>query len=132
MPGRFFDTNVVVYQFSDGPRADVARTVLSEGGVISVQVLNEFLSVARGKMKLGWIAWDEILTDLRELLTIVPVTESVHDTGRWILERYKFSVYDSMIVGAALVAGCDTLLTEDLQDGMLIDGRLRVVNPFGA
>jgi predicted nucleic acid-binding protein len=47
-----------------------------------------------------------------------------------LAERYGFSIYDSMIAAAALLADCDTLWSEDMQDGMLIDARLRIANPF--
>lgn len=58
------------------------------------------------------------------------LTEDVHDRGLDIAERYGFSLYDSMIVAAALCAGCTTLFTEDLQHRQVIDGALTVRNPF--
>jgi len=54
----------------------------------------------------------------------------MHQRGLELAERYQFSVYDAMIAAAALQAGCTTLLSEDFQAGHLIDGRLRIVNPF--
>ncbi|MCE6949951.1 hypothetical protein LAZ29_03305 [Cereibacter sphaeroides] len=53
-----------------------------------------------------------------------------YEVGRAVAERYGLSVYDSMIVAAALIAGCNTLWTEDMQDGHVVEGRLRIVNPF--
>ena len=58
--------------------------------------------------------------------------EVVGDIGAALGERYGFSVYDAMIVAAALLSGCDRLYTEDVQDGLLVEGRLRIVNPFRA
>ncbi len=63
-------------------------------------------------------------------MTVEPVTVSTHETGLLVSERYGLSIYDAMIVAAALIADCDTLISEDMQDGLVIDGRLRIVNPF--
>lgn len=64
------------------------------------------------------------------MLAIVPVNTKTHEIGLRLAERYGFSVYDSFIVAAALQANCDTLWSEDMQHGMLVDQRLRIVNPF--
>ena len=62
--------------------------------------------------------------------TIVPISEETHDAGLQLAERHGLSVYDAMIVAAALLAGCKTLLSEDMQDGQVFEGRLKVRNPF--
>lgn len=72
------------------------------------------------------------LTKTRSVLTITPVTIDIHESGLRLAERHGFSIYDSFIVAAALAADCDTLWSEDMQDGMLVEGRLRIVNPFAA
>jgi predicted nucleic acid-binding protein len=131
MPGSFFDTNVLVYiASSDAAKADKAEAVIGGGGAISVQVLNELASVARRKMGMSWQDSRSFLSLLRGLLTVHPVTVEVHDAGLALAERYNLSIFDAMIVASALHAGCDTLWSEDMQHGMALDGRLRVVNPF--
>jgi predicted nucleic acid-binding protein len=131
MPGSFFDTNVLVYiASSDAAKADKAEAVIGGGGAISVQVLNELASVARRKMGMSWQDSRSFLSLLRGLLTVHPVTVEVHDAGLALAERYNLSIFDAMIVASALPAGCDTLWSEDMQHGMALDGRLRVVNPF--
>lgn len=133
MPGRFLDTNVLVYLASgDGAKADRAEAVVAEGGVISVQVLNEAANVARRKMRLSWNETRLFLATLRGLLLVRPVTLEDHDTGLALAERHGFSIYDAMIVAAALAAGCDVLLSEDMQDGMVVEERLRIASPFAA
>jgi predicted nucleic acid-binding protein len=62
--------------------------------------------------------------------TIVPISEETHDLGLHIAERYRLSVYDAMIVAAALLAECKTLISEDMQHGQILEGRLTVRNPF--
>ena len=126
----FFDTNILVYALStERAKADRSIQLLDIGGVISVQGLNEFTLVARRKYKLEWPLVRARLQDLREILTIVPVTVDTHLSGIEISERFGFGVYDSMIVAAAQLAGCATLYSEDMQDGQVIDG-LTIRNPY--
>lgn len=132
MPGSFFDTNLLVYLASGDPvKADRAEHLLADGGVISVQVLNEFVNVARRKMRLTWPEIRDALRSFRAILRIDPVTTKVHDAGLDIAERHGLSTYDAMIVAAALEADCDTLWSEDMRDGRVF-GDLRVMNPFRA
>jgi predicted nucleic acid-binding protein len=131
MPGSFFDTNVLIYLAShDRAKADRAYGLVGEGGAISVQVLNEIANVARRKMGLKWGDTHALIATLRGLLQVWPLTVEVHETGLAMAERYGLSIYDSMIVGAALHAECGTLWSEDMQHDLIIDGRLRVANPF--
>jgi predicted nucleic acid-binding protein len=131
MPGSFFDTNVVMYLASGDPtKADRTESLIAGGGIISVQVLNEVANVARRKMRLSWEQTHAFLSTVRALLPVEPLTIETHETGLVLAERYRLSTYDSMIAAAALLADCDTLWSEDLQNGMLIDARLRIANPF--
>jgi predicted nucleic acid-binding protein len=131
MPGNFFDTNVLVYIASnDAAKAQRAEALLAERGTISVQVLNEVINVARRKMRFSWPETHEFLTYLRGLLFVLPLTVAAHDAGLEIAERYGLTIHDSMIAAAALQADCDTLWSEDMHHGLVIAGRLRVVNPF--
>ncbi len=131
MPGSFLDTNVLVYLASGDPaKADCVETLLASGCTISVQVLNEIANVARRKMKLGWEEARDFLEMVRALTIVEPVSIETHDEGLRLAARYNLSVYDSMIVGAALLAGCETLWSEDMQDGLRIDERLLIRNPF--
>lgn len=128
---RFFDTNVLLYLLSaDESKADVAENELSAGGVISVQVLNEFASVATRKLSMSINDVREILTVIRSVCSVVPVTEAAHDLGLQIAGKYRLSIYDSMVVATALLAECEMLFTEDLQNGLKIEGSLVVRNPF--
>ncbi len=134
MKGRaFFDTNVLIYSLAAGdPRRDVSRRLLAEGGVVSVQVLSEFCSVARRKLRLDWPEVDAALDAVRSLCReIVPVTLALHDDGLRIARRYGYHIYDSQMVAAGLAAGCATFYSEDLRDGQVIDG-MTIRNPFAA
>ena len=133
MPGNFFDSNVLLYVASSDPaKADRAEKLIGEGGVISVQVLNEITTVARGAMGMSWMETHAFLALVRSLLPVQPLTIDVHETGLALAERYGLSIYDAMIAASALHADCDTLWSEDMQDGIVLDDRLRIVNPFRA
>jgi predicted nucleic acid-binding protein len=133
MAADFFDTNVLVYlASSDAAKADRAEAAIATGGVISVQVLNELANVARRKMQMSWPETRALLAALRALLTVHPLTVETHETGLALAERYGFSLYDAMIAAAALHAGCATLWSEDMHDGMVLGEGLRISNPFRA
>jgi predicted nucleic acid-binding protein len=62
----FFDTNVLLYTFSaDAAKAETAEALLARGGVVGVQVLNEFTSVARRKMNMAWSEIEDVLSLIR-------------------------------------------------------------------
>jgi len=129
--GRFVDTNVLLYLLSaDDARADRAEREFVVGAVLSVQVLDEFASVASRKLGMSIAEIREMLATLRAVCRTVPLTEETHDAGLQIAERYGLSIYDAMIVASALLAGCKSLVSEDFQDGHTFDRRLRVRNPF--
>ena len=127
----FFDTSVLLYLLSaDADRADRVEELLAERATISVQVLNEFAAVALRKLRMPVSEVREFLDTVRAVCDVEPVTLATHDRGLAINERYGFWLYDSMIVASALIAAVKILYSEDLQDGQVIDGKLRIVNPF--
>ena len=133
MPGSFFDTNVILYLASDDlAKADRAEALIRDGGTIGVQVLNEITNVARRKMRLNWPDTRMLLDMVRGLLDVRPMTVAIHSAGLNLSERHGFSTWDAMVVAAALDADADTLWSEDMHDGMLVAGTLRIRNPFAA
>ena len=131
MPGSFIDTNVLVYVASGDPvKAEQAEKVIADGGTISVQVLNELANVARRKMRMTWSETHALLSMIRALLPVQPIMVEIHETGLELAERYGLSIYDAMIAASALHAECDTLWSEDMHDGMVIQDQLRIANPF--
>jgi predicted nucleic acid-binding protein len=128
----FLDTNVLLHLLSsERPKADRAEALLAVGGVISVQVLNEFVSVATRKLAMRVPEVREVLSTVRTLCSVAPLSVETHDLGLDLAERYGFSIYESMIVAAALLAKCRVLYSEDMQHGQRIDG-VTIRNPFAA
>jgi predicted nucleic acid-binding protein len=134
MPARaFFDTKVLIYSVADNdPRSDAAEALLA-GGVISAHVLNEFVAVARRKLGMSWADVTEALDAIRILCpSPVPITIETHGAALRIAQQYGYHIYDALVAAAALEAKCDTLYTEDMQDGQVIDDRLTIKNPFAS
>ena len=128
----FLDTNVLIYAVAkNDPRALKAEALLASGGTVSVQALNEFVSVARRKLRMSW-------KDVKESLDLicilcpkpVPISLDTHRVALTIAEKYGYSIYDALVASAALEAGSKTLYSEDLQDGQIINRQLTVRNPF--
>ena len=111
-------------------KAERAEKVIAVGGTISVQVPNELANVARRKMRMTWPETHALLSAIRALLPVQPITVETHETGLELAERYGLSIYDAMIAASALHAECDTLRSEDMHDGVVIQDRLRIANPF--
>ena len=128
---RFLDTNILIYAFAaDDPRSARAESLVADGGVIGVQVLNEFTNVARRKLRWHWDQIEASLAVIDELFgPVAPLTTAIHARGVVLARERELSVYDALIVAAALEAGCQLLLSEDLQHGQKF-GTLTVDNPF--
>ena len=122
----FFDTNVLIYAVThDDPRSSQAEELLASGGVLSVQILNEFASVARRKISMSWSDVTEALDAFRVLCpSPLPITIEMHEAALKIAEKHEYTIYDSLVVAAALEAGCTTLYSEDLHRSQTIDGQL--------
>jgi len=126
----FFDSNGLLYLISsDLQKAEQMKTLLARRGVISVQVLNEFASVASRKYAVDWPTVRAVLAGIREVCSVEPVAVVTHEDAMSLAERYRFSFYDSLIVASALLAGCSTLYSEDMQHGQVVGG-LTIRNPF--
>ena len=129
----FFDTNVVLCLVgSDSAKAARAEALLAAGGVVSVQVLNEFASVASRKQRLSWAEIIDVLSVVRSLCRVEPLLPETHDEAVRLASDHSFSFHDALIVAAAATAGCDTLYSEDFQHGRRLGGRLTIRNPFRA
>ncbi|WP_199553475.1 PIN domain-containing protein [Sandaracinobacteroides hominis] len=127
----FLDTNILVYCYAESPRKTVARTLLDGRNRIGVQTLNEFSLVARRRMGYSWAELNEAIEHILSLvLRPLPLTYETHRDGLRIAERYQLGIYDSIHLAAALTANCRSFWSEDLHDGLVIDGRLTIRNPF--
>jgi predicted nucleic acid-binding protein len=126
----FIDSNVILYLLSsDSCKADRAESILLKGGIVSVQVLNEVSSVCLRKLKMNWQEIDDLLLAVKAACPIVPLTLESHEKAVLIAKRYRLSFYDSHICASAILSDAKMLLSEDMQNGMMIED-LIVNNPF--
>ena len=128
----FVDTNVIVYQYTHDERGITSEALFEQFDIcISVQVLNEFTDVARKKLKFSWAKIDDAVDAVSEASAlIVSLTIAEHHKARELSAKYQLSIYGACIIACALKAGCDTLFSEDMHDGMVIENRLTIRNPF--
>jgi predicted nucleic acid-binding protein len=130
-PPEFLDSNVLLYAFTTDPRSVKAQALLERGCAIGVQSLNEFANVARRKLAMSWQEVRDALDAIRTLCrSATPLDLDAHTDALRIAERYGCAIFDALVIAAALRAGSETLWSEDMQHGMVIDGRLRIVDPF--
>ena len=126
----FLDTNVVVYLLSgDRAKAERAERLIAAGGVVSVQVLNEFVAVARRKARLAWPDIRDVLTAVRATCAVAALTAEVHERALAVAEATNLHIYDATIIAAAAVNRCAVVYSEDLGHNQTIDG-VRITNPF--
>lgn len=143
-----FDTNIFIYSLAGGqneragtPReralardknekAALALPIVLEPSVISVQLFNEFANVARKKLRLEFEIFRPMLDYLASIHTVMPLDLATVTLALEVAEHTQYSVYDSNIVAVALMAGCKTLYTEDMDHGRVIFDTVTIINPF--
>lgn len=126
----FFDTNILVYTVASDKKKPLALNCLGLGGIVSVQVLNEFVHVARRKLRHDWSQIERALGLFRASLDdVIPLTLDTHSSAVVMARDHSVAFYDALIIASAIEAGCDTLFSEDLQSGRRFGG-LVIVNPF--
>lgn len=129
----FIDTNILIYAFTkDEPvKQKTALKFLNNcQPVLSTQVIKEFSNVL---LKRGNINLQDIQEVIKEIISVAELVNGELElifTSFDIHKRYKYSFYDSLIIAAALNSKCQILLSEDMQNGQIIDDKLKIVNPF--
>jgi predicted nucleic acid-binding protein len=127
----FIDTNIVIYSLGQkSAKASLAAPLFAQRPTISTQVLSETANVALKKLALPVADTSKLLAMLEATCQVEMITPVTIQRGLYIVARYGFSWFDSLIIAAALDAECATLYTEDLQHGQIIEGKLTVINPF--
>jgi predicted nucleic acid-binding protein len=127
---RFFDSNILLYLIDHNEtKSPIAEELVFGGGTVSVQVLNEFVEVARRKLKLSAQTAGELLGLMSKDLEIVPLTHDTHKLAMQFMAAADIGTYDANIVAAAELSGCELLYTEDLNHGQKF-GRVEILNPF--
>lgn len=140
MSGDFIDSNVFVYLFdeTDGRKRGTAERIVEVGlransASISFQVVQETLNVITGPKLASPMDAEDARSFLEAVLVPlwrISTTSTLYRRALDVRSRYRYGLYDSLIVASALEAGCTRLYSEDMQDGQQIEG-LTIENPFG-
>jgi predicted nucleic acid-binding protein len=127
----FIDTNIIIYALGQcSTKANLAAPLFTDTPYISTQVLSETANVASKRLALPLPEIRKLILTLETMCRVEIISLNTIYTALEIRERYSFSWYDSLIIASALQANCDTLYSEDMQNGQVINGRLRIINPF--
>ena len=127
----FIDSNVILYLYSDNDqRKELVKSLLIADYIISTQVVNENVNVCLRKLKLPKEEAYEHGNNLMNIFKIANIYTTTIVTAFSLSLKYGFSYWDSLIVAAALENDCDVLLSEDMRDGLVVEGKLKIANPF--
>jgi predicted nucleic acid-binding protein len=126
------DTNIFIYlRSTDYPEKSYkANELLDHSPVVSVQVISEYLNVFKRLFKYPKQKIMEICLSDLDGCRIQPVTYDTLQRAKKLIDHYDFQLFDSIVVASALEAGCNTLYSEDLQHGLMVDKQLKIINPF--
>lgn len=129
----FVDTNILIYAYSatEPEKKRVSLELLSQEEVlISTQVVNEFIWVMFRKFSIQFKQINEIVKNFFKNFQIGAVDKEVIFKAIKFAEKYKYSYWDASILSYALLHNCKLVYTEDMQHNQIIDGTLKIVNPF--
>ena len=126
------DTNILVYCHSnDEPnKQKIAMDLFNEKPVVSTQVLSEYINVTKRKLKLPKEEIMDVCLQNIEMCTLQPVSFATLKSARSLMSKYDFQLFDSIVIASALEANCEILFSEDLHHGLLVENRMKLVNPF--
>jgi predicted nucleic acid-binding protein len=126
------DTNVLIYSHNQGDlfKQDIARNLIVRTPVISTQVLSEYINVLK---RITSLPKKDLLNLCMKTIAhgdIYPVDMATLKIAEQIIRQYDLQIFDSIIVATAIEAGCDILYSEDMHHNLVINGHLKIVNPF--
>jgi len=132
MPDKvFIDSNICLYILDKGnPKFAVAKRLLQSRPKISTQIVAENVNVCLKKFKLSKTNALLHARGLMEACEVHSITNQILSLALFIMERYEYSIFDSMIVASALEARCEILYSEDMQHEQRIESKLTIINPF--
>ena len=126
------DTNILIYlEGNDASKRKIAEILLSCDPVIPAQVISEFINVTR-RLR-GNISKHQLVAEAADLFrhcSIASLEQSTLDLAKVLIEKHDFQIFDSIVIASALEAGCNILYSEDMQHNQLIEGKLKIANPF--
>ena len=129
----FLDTNVFVYMYdaSEPKKKEISLSLLDANEcVTSTQAINELNNVLTRKLKTPISNVKQIIHDIHQVTSVRQISTDTILSALDIMEQYKYSYYDSLMIASALENGCVILFSEDMQGGQLINSTLKMTNPY--
>ncbi|MEW6618493.1 MAG: PIN domain-containing protein [bacterium] len=131
----FIDTNIWLYAFIEGDdstKSGIARALIQETApMLSTQVINEVCVNLLKQANFTEEQVCQLIESFYEKYVVTELNKSVLLTASQLRQQYSLSFWDSTIIASALSVGVPILYSEDLQEGLIIERRLKVLNPFG-
>ena len=132
----FLDTNIIIYLYSEDEsdkRDASCKFVNSADCITSIQVMNEASNIWFKKYNLSKVEIIKYLDEIELLCNeIMPVQRKTINQAIDIKDRYGYSLYDCLMLASAIEANCSMILTEDMKNGQIINGTLKIANPFNS
>jgi predicted nucleic acid-binding protein len=128
----FIDTNILIYAFSSDElnKKDIASGLIGNSSIISKQVVNELCNIFLKKFKLSPNDVENAILELDDIFDIVDFDLKTQIKALKLKTKYNLQFYDALIVATALENKCEILYSEDMQHNILIEDKLRIINPF--
>jgi len=126
------DTNILVYCHSNDEidKKETAMSLFALHPIISTQVLSEYINVVKRKLKLPKNEILDVCLQNIELCILQPVSLVTLKYARYLIDRYDFQLFDSIIVASAIEANCHILYSEDMQHELMVENCMKIINPF--
>ena len=126
------DSNILIYAFGkqDNSKNKIAREIISECNIISLQAINETVFVLKRKFNFSVKDLQEIIQFFKEKYTIKNTDIQTLETAMAVVDKYQYSFWDSMMLASALENGCSVIYSEDMQHDQTIERKLKIINPF--
>lgn len=126
------DSNILIYAFGkqDNSKSRIAREIITECNIISLQAINETVIVLKRKFNFSVKDLQEIIQFFKEKYIVKNIDIHILETAMVIMDKYQYSLWDSMMLASALENKCTEIYSEDMQHNQTIEDKLRIINPF--
>ena len=136
----FIDSNIWLYRFladqyldpeEDARKRQIAISLTNLKNIaVSTQVINETRSVLKRKVNFSETQINQLIEEFEQQCQVIDVTNFVLKRASQLRMNYHLSFWDGLIMASALSANANILYSEDMQDGLIVEERLTIINPF--
>ena len=130
----FIDTNIWLYAFletQDSEKSIIAKSVIREKEItISTQIINEVCVNLIKKVRFPEKQIQDLIVSFYQKYTVVEISKDILLKASELRQQSRFSFWDSIIIASALYSDTDVLYSEDMQAAIIVENKLKIVNPF--